>query len=169
LKPKRHHQIAKDGFVADLRDGGGESLAVDRNGDKTLLEMDLTQFGSGEIENATLKRVFEAASVAEWGLRHALDQFESGAQRILAFIEAQVQVHAADAEGIHFTVEVEVHLASLGHVAVRANPFNEDLLILEFNRNSLVAFRTPQADTNSAFHKPAKKYGADFEIRRMKF
>jgi hypothetical protein len=101
-------------------------LAVDRNGDKSLLEMDLALFGYGEIEDAALKGVFEAASVAERGLRHALHKFESGAQRILAFIEAQVQVHAADAEGIHLTVEVEVHLASLGHVAVRADAFNED-------------------------------------------
>jgi hypothetical protein len=49
--------------------------------------MDLTPFRSSEVEDATLKGMLEASSVAERGLRHSLYKLESSAQRVFAFIE----------------------------------------------------------------------------------
>ena len=115
--------------------------------------MDLAQFGFRQFEDASLEGVLESASVAERSLRHARDHFQGGAQRVLAVVEAQVQVHTADAERVHFTVQVEIHLARASNIPVRADAFDEDLLVLEFDHYFLVTLRIPQTDADGSFHR----------------
>jgi hypothetical protein len=56
-------------------------------------------------------------------------------------------------------VELQIHLTSPDHVAVRSDALEEDLFVLESDRHLLVAGRTPQTDAGCAFHSLGQEMG----------
>jgi hypothetical protein len=56
-------------------------------------------------------------------------------------------------------VELQIHLTSPDHVAVRSDALEEDLFVLESDRHLLVASRTPQTDAGCAFHSLGQEMG----------
>ena len=112
-----------------------------------------------QVEGAPFQGMLQAAPVAERGVFDHIHQLQRRPQRILALVQADVQVHAADAEGIDLPVQLGVERFGLGHIAVRADAFHPDALSFQGDLDLLVALGTPQADADCSFHYGLRNQG----------
>jgi hypothetical protein len=105
-----------------------------------------------ELHHAAFERFLQPLAVHVRRLGHAAHQPLGGVQGIELPGGMHPQINAADAEGLHLTVQFQVHLVRSGLAAIRADALEAHLFAEQSDLHSLIALRRTQTDAHGTFH-----------------